>query len=113
VKATLEELHRALVDAFHADAMAHLTTADYPDPEGWPDWATGLGERRRAKGIADEKARHAKSVSTRGFTFPRCNWDDARKGWPKVRYTDKAPAGLTEIEPGHWTDRPAMPTTPA
>lgn len=106
VKAALEEMDRALVDAFHADAMAHLTTAEYPDPEGWGDMAVGAGERRRAADIADEEARYAQSLAKRRFTFPRSTWADARKGWPKVTFKPAIPAYLTQIEPGHWTDEP-------
>lgn len=104
VKAALEGLHRAQVDAFHADTMAHLTTAAYPDPEGWGELGVGMGERQRAKAIADEEERYAARVAQRGFAFPRSNWVDVRKGWPKVRFTSDVPAGLTEIEPGHWVD---------
>jgi hypothetical protein len=106
VKAALEEMDRALVDAFHADAMAHLTTAEYPDPEGWGDMGVGAGERRRAAAIADEEARYAKSAAKRRFAFPRSNWVDARKGWPNVTFKPAIPPCLTEIEPGHWTDDP-------
>lgn len=103
VKAVLEDAVKYAADWMHAEAMAHLTTTDYPDPEGWGPSGVGMGEWQRAKDIAHEEKRYAELPKSR-FHFPRSNWDDARKGWPKVRFTDKPPAGLTEIEPGHWVD---------
>lgn len=32
----------------------------------------------------------------------KTNYVDARRGYPKIRYTDKIPAGLVEVAPGEW-----------
>jgi hypothetical protein len=97
VRAYLEAAHRQVIDAGHVERMEHLATADYPDPEGWGAYGVGMGERSRASAIAHEVAMHAKKPKLgRAYTFPRCNWVDARKGWPKVRYV----AGMQAVHDG-------------
>lgn len=46
-----------------------------------------------------DKAEELAKLDTRE---EKTNYVDARKGYPKVRYTDKIPAGLVEVTPGEW-----------
>lgn len=102
VKAFLETDHRRIIDAGHADRVAHLKAAGYPDPEGWGDNGKGLGESIRARDIAQEEARYAKSPKLgRRYRFPQCNWDATRRPLRALPTTDPL-TYLTEVEPGHY-----------
>ena len=46
-----------------------------------------------------DKAEELAKLDTRE---ERTNYVDARKGDPKIRYTNKIPAGLVEVAPGEW-----------
>lgn len=103
IKAALEDAVQRQADAMHAETMAHLTTADYPDPDGWGPMGVGMGERQRQSAIDQETERYAKRRKN-WFNFPKCNWDDARKGWPKVRSSSTLPACLIEVAPGEYIE---------
>jgi len=102
VKSLLEDDFRRGVDARHAERIAHLKTAEYPDPEGWGAQGEGMGERRRAGDIETAEAQHAKLPKPgRRYSFPKCNWDAAVKPLRALPTTDPT-TYLVEIEPGHY-----------
>ncbi|MCX4572302.1 hypothetical protein OHB41_03695 [Streptomyces sp. NBC_01571] len=102
VKAYLEDDYRRVADAAHAERMAYLKAADYPDPEGWGDNGKGLGEHRRARDIAHEEKQHAKLPKPgRRYRFPACNWDAASRPLRALPTTDPL-TYLTEVGPGHY-----------
>lgn len=81
VRETLLALHVQNVDAHEADEIAAVHSREWPDKEGFP----GSGERARNETLQNF-AEHAARARKRTSKAPRTNWDDARKGWPAVRF---------------------------
>jgi hypothetical protein len=105
VKAALEEMHTTELDRIGAEDMASLERKRWKDREGW----AGSGARAKENAISQAKESHEKR-RLRKFNFPKCNWVDARKGWPKVSSTTAVPDYLDEIAPGEYATREAAET---
>ncbi|MFJ9213051.1 hypothetical protein [Streptomyces sp. NPDC102264] len=101
VKSALEGVQAADMAAQHEERMADIRSRAYSDPEGFGEWGVGQGERNRARDIAVEEALYARLPKVR-FNFPRCNWVDARKGFPKAPTGRPIPTYLVEVAPGEY-----------
>ncbi|MFE7242608.1 hypothetical protein [Streptomyces sp. NPDC057580] len=81
VRETLLALHVQNADAHETDEIAAVHSREWPDKEGLPS----SGERTRTE-VLQNIAEHAARARKRTLKAPRTNWDDARKGWPALRF---------------------------
>lgn len=111
VKAALEEMHKEEAPAY-AERVRKMNRNDVVAEVGrvfdYYDAQRLVSRNGGAAGTNVLRDRLVSKNAKRRFTSAACNWDDARKGWPKVRFSSDPSAGLTEVEPGHWTDDPAL-----
>jgi hypothetical protein len=81
VKAALHDLHTRIIDQREAEEIAWAHATVRADTPGFPGSA-----QRAAESVLEQIAKVHAEKRTRKFTAIKCNWDDARKGWPKVQF---------------------------
>ncbi|MEU0837252.1 hypothetical protein [Streptomyces sp. NPDC005969] len=81
VREALLALHPQNVDAHETEEIAAVHRREWPDKEGIP----GSGERARTD-VLRSIAKWGEQARRRTFKTARTHWDDARKGWPAVRF---------------------------
>lgn len=105
----LEAAHTKAVKA----ALTELTTA--PSEKRTARLA-GLEKQSRMEGRSTTGNRtraYIDHIHTPKFRAPECGWNDARKGWPKVRFSSVVPDYLDEVAPGEYATPEAAATMTA
>lgn len=95
VKASIVEMRTANVPAYESIARAAELKATKNPGDPW-----AKVDAKRARNVARRAERGTTSLHT-------STWAADLKPFPKVRFTDEIPAGLVEIEPGHYATHEA------
>lgn len=82
VKAAIHALCISVIDADEASDTADTQAREWVDSPGFP----GSGARIKASYAKNSARIYSERRAAVKFTTPKGNWDDARKGWPPVKY---------------------------
>lgn len=106
VKAAITDARQAKLDARYADLVADAQKPQ-EDTAGFP----GAGERHRERALAEAGEWRRVYGTAKPLKSPTCNYVDARKGFPSVRFTDKpSDKFLIQVAPGEYVSRELLET---